>query len=188
MRTTDIGSTSGGTLETGNLTSPRRPRMTRSTLTSGSGSVTGTPSNIALPIMSVGSLLNANVKSGEGGVSQYGLGGKEEERVVNILSLHTQATHSKFRPVPLSPLRYQSPLPAMNTSELDRHRQGGSPRPNLRKRNHGDIDDERGEAGDLGRTPTMWKKWEAAGGVGSEKGSAYCYAFDGNGERQSPLI
>lgn len=95
-----------------------------------------------------------------------------EEKVVRMLSLHTQASCAALRPTPLDPIshsRFASrPDLGVNTRK--------------RPRVNGEDDEDEDGIGYQGMTPATWKNWERLGGV---KGSGYCYAYDTHGEGES---
>jgi len=142
-----------------------------SALNSGSGST-----SVTLP-MSLGTLLN----------DQHPTEKEKEDRIVKMLSLNTQASHANLRPVPLIS-SYRSPsaegssgsTPSQPRAQADAPEYGLS---DTRKRARKEEDEE--EIQYLGRTPSTWKKWDASGGVRSEDGSPYCYAYDDAGQRKS---
>jgi hypothetical protein len=135
--------------------------------------------------MSVGSLLNDTSESEREDISQIEVKDKDNETaVVRMLSLNTQATNAKLKPIPLSSIPYRSP-PA-SSSGVQQREFPTMPigRKRVREVGDGDGEDEE-EIQYLGRTPSTWKNWEAAGGVRSENGSPYCYAYDDAGQRTS---
>jgi hypothetical protein len=150
----------------------KRPSVYSSPSSSASGSGS---TSVTLP-MSLGTLLN----------NQHSTEKEKEDRIVKILSLNTQASHANLRPVPLIS-SYRSPstegssgsTPSQPRAQVDAPGYGLS---DTRKRAR-EEDEE--EIQYLGRTPSTWKKWEASGGVRSENGSPYCYAYDDAGQRQS---
>ena len=169
---------------TGNLKSisPNSPSMSRSV------SASGSPRSSILPRMSVGSLLNDELhnenEDGDNGAQMQ----SDDQKVVNMLSLTTQASHAKLRPVPLASHPHHSSPPAQTSSRPtpDESQAGDTSISSPKKRNRWRDEDEE-EIEYLGRTPAIWRKWESAGGVRSEKGSPYCYAYDDAGQRTSLL-
>jgi len=130
--------------------------------------------------MSVDALLNMSESEGEGDRDGDEAGNRrrrkekdnKEDKVVRMLSLHTQASCATLRPDPLDPISH-----SRFTSRPD----SGV---NTRKRPRVDEEDQEDEDGieSQGTTPATWKNWERSGGV---KGSGYCYAYDTNGEGES---
>lgn len=136
-------------------------------LASGSGSTTVT--------MSVNALLNRSMEKEEEE--------DEDDRIVKMLSLNTQASHANLRPIPLISSSYRSPSTDESSESTPSRPRNQSDAPETRKR--GRQDEEEDEIQYIGRTPSTWKKWEASGGVRSENGSPYCYAYDDDGQRRS---
>jgi len=165
-------SKSTGNEEEGNPA--KRPRVYNSPSSSASGSGSTT---VTSP-MSLGVLLNNTTKEEKEKA--------QENRIVKMLSLNTQASHANLRPVPLIS-SYRSPsaegssgsTPSQPQAQGDSAGQGS-----FQTRKRGREEDEEEEIQYLGRTPSTWKKWEASGGVRSENGSPYCYAYDDAGQRE----
>lgn len=158
--------------------SAKRRGVSRST--SGSGSASGSRSisnsnKVSLPPMSLGSLMNDE---------------KDNKAIVRMLSLGTQGSHANLRPVPLATYSYRSPSLSPDQDSSDHGVQSGKGSTSTLKvhesRKRGREEDQE-DIQYLGRTPSTWKKWEASGGVRSENGSPYCYAYDDNGQRKSIL-
>jgi hypothetical protein len=148
----------------------KRPSVYSSPSSSASGSGS---TSVTLP-MSLGTLLN----------NQHSTEKEKEDRIVKMLSLNTQASHANLRPVPLTSNSYRSPSAegsSGSTPSLPRALPGYG-LSDTRKRAREEEDEE---IQYLGRTPSTWKKWEASGGVRSENGSPYCYAYDDAGQRKS---
>jgi hypothetical protein len=150
----------------------KRPSVYSSPSSSASGSGS---TSVTLP-MSLGTLLNNTAKT------------EKEDRIVKMLSLNTQASHANLRPVPLIS-SYRSPSAegsSGSTSSQPRAQAEVSLSGPLETRKRAREEDE-DEIQYLGRTPSTWKKWAASGGVRSENGSPYCYAYDDAGQRKSPF-
>jgi hypothetical protein len=151
----------------------KRPSVYSSASSSGSASGSGSTS-VTLPPMSLGALLNTSTEKEK----------EMENGIVKMLSLNTQASHANLRPVPLiSSYRSPSAEGSSGSTPSQPRPQGNGP---IETRKRGREEDEE-EIQYLGRTPSTWKKWEAAGGVRSENGSPYCYAYDDDGHRKSPV-
>jgi len=152
----------------GDPNSAKRPSVhdSPSSLASGSGSTTMT--------MSVNALLNRSMEKEEE---------DEDDRIVKMLSLNTQASHANLRPIPLISSSYRSPSTDESSESTPSRPRNQSDASETRKR--GREDEEEDEIQYIGRTPSTWKKWEASGGVRSENGSPYCYAYDDDGQRRS---
>jgi hypothetical protein len=148
----------------------KRPSVYSSASSSASGSGS---TSVTLPPMSLGTLLNNTAET------------EKEDRIVKMLSLNTQASHANLRPVPLVS-SYRSPsaegssgsTPSQPRAQAEVSLSGPL---ETRKRAREEYEEE---IQYLGRTPSTWKKWEASGGVRSENGSPYCYAYDDAGQRQ----
>jgi hypothetical protein len=151
----------------------KRPSVYSSPSSSASGSGS---TSVTLP-MSLGTLLNNTAKT------------EKEDRIVKMLSLNTQASHANLRPVPLVS-SYRSPSAegsSGSTPSQARAQAEVSLSGPLETRKRAREEDEE-EIQYLGRTPSTWKKWEASGGVRSENGSPYCYAYDDAGQRKSLIL
>ena len=153
----------------GDLNSAKRSSVhdSPSSLAWGSGSTSVT--------MSVDALLNSSKEKEEE---------KEDDRIVNMLSLNTKASHASLRPIPLVSNSYRSTSTDESSKSTPCRPRNQSDASETRKRSR-EGDEEGDEIQYLGRTPSTWKKWEASGGVRSENGSPYCYAYDDNGQRRS---
>jgi hypothetical protein len=154
----------------------RNPAKRPSVYSSPSSSASGSGStSVTLP-MSLDTLLN----------NQHSTEKEKEDRIVKMLSLNTQASHANPRPVPLIS-SYRSPSAegsSGSTPSQPRAQAEVSLSGPLETRKRAREEDEE-EIQYLGRTPSTWKKWEASGGVRSENGSPYCYAYDDAGQRKS---
>jgi len=157
----------------------RNPAKRPSVYNSPSSSASGSGSTNVTSPMSLGVLLNNTTKEEK----------EQENRIVKMLSLNTQASHANLRPVPLiSSYRSPSAEGSSGSTPSQPRAQGDTAGiGSFQTRKRGREEDEEEEIQYLGRTPSTWKKWESSGGVRSENGSPYCYAYDDAGQRKSSL-
>ena len=154
----------------------RNPAKRPSVYNSPASSASGSGSTTVTSPMSLGALLNNTTQEDQA----------QENRIVKMLSLNTQASHANLRPVPLiSSYRSPSAEGSPGSTPSQSRAQGDSAGQSFQTRKRGrEEDEEEEEIQYLGRTPSTWKKWEASGGVRSENGSPYCYAYDDAGQRK----